>query len=313
MGRSSFVLSLGSINVDFQVRADGWPEQSETSIAGDFLMASGGKGANVAFIASRLGASARLVGRVGDDPLADVALAPLGRAGIDLSRVARSPHTPTGVSMIVVKQDGDKTIVLAPNANMSWEPGAERDVREAVQSAPEGAIVAVDLEIPPALARAGLQAARARGLTTVLDPSPGDAVTDELLALADYVTPNSRETERLTGIQARSEADAIAAGRKLLQRGVRAACVKLSDGGVVCVSGDGSQTVRSPRVEVVDKTGAGDAFAGALCTLLGEGRPLRECLRGAVAASALALTRYGSQAAYPSREKLDGFLPQVPE
>jgi ribokinase len=312
MSRASSVVSLGSINVDFQVRADGWPEQSETAIAGDFLMAGGGKAANVAFIAARLGASPRLVGRVGDDGLADLALSPLRSVGVDVSRVRRSLNTATGVSMIVVRADGDKTIVLASNANLRWEAGAEQDVVEAIASVPAGSIVALDLEVPAELARAGAKAARSRGLTTVLDPSPADAVTGELLSLADYVTPNTREAERLTGIHARSESDATRAGRKLLERGVGHACMKLSDGGVVCVHRDGIETVRAPRVEVVDKTGAGDAFAGALCALLGEGRGLRECLRGAVAASTLALKRYGSQAAYPSREELEAFMVQVP-
>jgi ribokinase len=157
-----------------------------------------------------------------------------------------------------------------------------------------------------------MQAARARGLVTVLDPSPGDRVRDALLELSTYVVPNQRETERLTGIKVKSEADAKKAAQKLLQRKVENACIKLPDGGALLLSEEQCELVKAPKVRVVDKTGAGDAFAAGLCCALFEGLQPRAALRMAVAASSFAVTRYGSQPAYPTRRELEQLLAEAP-
>jgi ribokinase len=276
------------------------------------LYASGGKATNVAYLAAKLGLPAVLVGRVGADSFADTALQPLEKLGVDVTHVRRMPGTATGVSMIVVRDDGDKTIVLAPNANMSWEDDAERAVRACIERVAAGSIVCVDLEIPPPIALAALRAARARDLCTVLDPSPGDRARDELFAHSQYVAPNPREAERITGVAVRSSDDAQRAGRQLLERGARYACMKMPDGGAVLVSERGVEAVSAPKVEVVDKTGAGDGFAAGLCAGLCQGLSALDAVRQAVAAASCAVTRYGSQAAYPTRAELDRMLAEVP-
>lgn len=306
--RRSTVLSLGSINVDLQVRAEQWPTASETTLASDYLQAGGGKAANVALLASRLGVPARLFGRIGEDVLADLALGELRDAEVDLRGVSRAAGAATAISMIVVRPDGDKTIVLAPNANMSWTESAEDALARAIGAAEKDAILVADLEIPERIVRACLRAARERGLTTVLDPSPADRVDDELLSLSDYLTPNPRECERLTDVRVTSEEDARRAGRALLGRGVSHACMKLQHGGALLVGEREQELFRAPKVEVVDKTGAGDAFAGGLAAALACGRSAHEAVQQAVAASTFAVTRYGSQAAYPTRDELARFM-----
>jgi ribokinase len=312
MSRQPCVVSIGSINADLQVRSDGWPKQSETLLARDFLFASGGKGTNVAYLAAKLGLPAMLVGRVGDDSFANVALQAVEHLGVDLTHVRRMPGSATGVSMIVVRDDGDKTIVLAPNANSSWEQDAERDVCACIERVAEGSVVCVDLEIPADLALAALRAARARGLCTVLDPSPGDRAQREHFAHSTYVVPNPREAERITGVAVRSSDDAERVGRMLLERGAEYACMKLPNGGAVLVSKRACESIAAPKVRVVDKTGAGDGFAAGLCAGLCQGLAARDAVRQAVAAASCAVTRYGSQAAYPTRAELDAMLAEVP-
>lgn len=311
MSSERCVLAIGSINLDLQVKAQGWPEQSETLLGREFLCAGGGKAANVAAFAAKLGVPARLLGRVGDDSFAELALAGLRALRVDVAEV-RPVRAATGVSMIVVRDDGDKTILLAPNANDHWEPDAERAVRASVERCAPGSCVCVDLEIPEPVALAALHAARARGLTTVLDPSPADRLRDEMLAACSYLVPNPRETERLTGVKVRSERDAKKAGERLLERGVANVCVKLPDGGAALVSDHGCQLLEAPKVQVVDKTGAGDAFAAGLCVGLFQDLQPLAAMRVAVAAASFAVTRYGSQAAYPTRAELDALLSEAP-
>jgi ribokinase len=299
------ILALGSINFDLQVRAESWPTQSKTLIAGDFLPSSGGKASNVAFLARKLGAPAVLIGQVGQDAFADCALAGPRAVGVDTTRVRCAPGQATGVAMIVVEQHGDKTIVLAPNANGVWPDGAPQELNALVRSAAQGSVLVLDLEVPGALVVAAARAARERGLRVLLDPSPAEQMRNELYGLVDYLTPNPSEAKRLTGVEVDGEQTALNAGRKLRERGVTCACMKLRDGGCVLVEADGHFSVPALHVQVVDKTGAGDAFAGALAVALLERKMPREAVRFAVAASSLAVTGYGSQASYPDRERLE--------
>jgi len=298
------ILSLGSINADFQMRTARRPEVSETLLASDFVRLGGGKAANVAYLAAKLGAPAQLLARVGDDDLAEQALAPLRAAGIDLRGIVRVAHAGTGVTMITVPPDGKKSIVMAANANQAWNAADAEAVRRAVAGLPAASVLAADCEIPVPVLEPALRAARQAGVVTVLDPSPADRA-GALLALSDYLAPNAGEAAHLTGIACDDVAAAIAAGRRLRECGVGTACVKLVDGGCVTVAPAEVFHVPPVPVEVVDTTGAGDAFTGALAVALLERRPCAEAVRFAVAASHLAVTAYGSQPAYPDRKRVE--------
>lgn len=303
------ILSLGSINLDLQMKSERWPEGGETLMATDFLMLGGGKAANVAFLAARLGALPVLLGHVGDDPLGDLACAPLAEAGIDLSRVKRVAGVPTGLSHITVRPDGQKHIVLAPNANDCWTRLDAEETARVVAGAPPGSVLVLDLEIPGAVVKEALEAARRRGLTIVLDPSPAGRVTSDLLHGVDFVLPNPPEAKRLTGRAITSLDQAFLAGADLCARGARNAVVKLSGGGAALVGPGLRAHLEVPRrVEVVDATGAGDAFAGAFGVALLEGKGPEEATRFAVAAATCAVTAYGSQPSYPTREALERML-----
>ena len=307
------VISLGSINADFQMRVERRPQVSETLIGRDFIRLGGGKAANVALLCDRLGLPVLLFGHVGDDDLAQQALSPLRAAGLDLSGVRQVRSRATGMAMIAVPPNGQKGIVLAPNANQ--EPWSARDhegLAQALRDSPPGSVLVADAEIDRSALRRALREAHDAALRVVLDPSPADRVDDVLLAATDVVVPNAGEAQALTGIECRDPPSAARAARRLRERGVRIACVKLAEGG--CVTDDGSTVlhVGALPVEVTDTTGAGDAFAGALAAALAQGRDLETQVRWAVAASQQAVRGYGSRSSYPDLEELEALAQELP-
>ena len=299
------ILSLGSVNADFQMRIDRRPEISETLVAHDFVRMGGGKAANVAYLARLLGRDAVLLGRVGRDDLAQQALAPLHEAGVDLVHVDQVEGQSTAVSVITVPPDGRKGIVLAPGANDAWQKDDIAGLEAVIAAAPKGSVLVLDCEVPAIIAEAAARAARAQGVRTVLDPSPAERVGDALLACAEVVLPNPGEAEALTGIAVDDPSSARRAAGALRERGCAAACVKLPQGGCVVASDDRLCHVTVDAVDVVDTTGAGDAFAGAMAVALSEGQDFVAAAAFATAAATHAVTGYGSQPSYPSREDIE--------
>jgi ribokinase len=299
------LISLGSINMDIQVRADRWPESGETLLATDFLMTCGGKAANVAVLNRKLGVETLLLGQVGDDILGNDILRQLKEAGIDLDHVRQMPDTATAVSTIVVMPDGEKTIILAANANLAWDEARDATrIAELIAAAPDGSVLVADLEVPVAIVRTAIRAAHERSLPVVLDPSPADRFTDDLCQYIDVLTPNTAEASQLTGIEIDSEEAARRAGRDLVERGIGAACQKLAQGGCVTVTQDSVLRIEPVPVDVVDQTGAGDAFAGGMGYGLLQGEDIATATLIAVASSHVAVTANGSQQSYPSSKEL---------
>lgn len=299
------LLSLGSINADFQMCTERRPEISETLLAHRFMRLGGGKAANVAYFARKLGVDARLFAHVGDDDLAEQALSPLRDLGVDLSGTRKVAGQDTGFAMIAVPPDGKKGIVMAANANAAWSNTDAAAVAQSVRDAPPGSVLVVDCEIPVFVLEQALGAARQRGIKVILDPSPADQVTDALLALTDIVTPNSVEAKSMTGIACEDVKSAVRAGQRLRERGAAAACIKLPDGGCVLVAHALTCHVGSVPVHVVDTTGAGDAFASAFAVAILRQRSYSEAACFAAAAAHIAVTAYGSQPSYPTEEVIE--------
>jgi ribokinase len=298
------ILSLGSINADFQVRVDRRPEISETLVGGDFARFGGGKAANVAYLVKQLGGDVKLFGHVGDDDLAGQALAPLNGIGVDMSGVKRVPNTPTGTAMVTVPPDGKKGIIFAGNANRAWSQEDLASLCQEFANATPADVLVVDCEVPPQVVAAAVRAAKERDCTIILDPSPADQVTDQLLSEVDIVTPNASEAKQLVGIESVDIGSAVQAAKQLLERGVAVACIKMPDGGCVVVTASERFYVAPEPVEVQDTTGAGDAFAGAFATALAETRSYADAAKLAVAASTFAVTAYGSQTALAQPERI---------
>lgn len=297
------ILALGSINADFQVRIDKPAGSAGLALAHDFRRLGGGKAANVAFLARRLGRAARLFGRVGDDDLAAQALTPLREVGVDLSEVCRAGGQ-TGFAMVLVPRSGKKNIVVAANANDEWSDEEIGKVCHGIELAPAGSVLVCNCEIPARVVKAAAGCARRHGMHVVLDPTFPDRVDDELLAMADVITPNEEEAHQLAGAGAICDI-----ARALAARGPRVVCIKLDGGGCLLLVGKQEQRVASVDVEVVDTTGAGDAFTGAFAVALLEGRAPPEAARFAVAASTAAVMAYGAQPSYPDRSAVMALMP----
>lgn len=296
---------VGSSNTDMIVQTPRLPSPGETVLGGRFSVVPGGKGANQAVAAARLGAEVAFIGRVGDDDLGQARLADLRDEGIDTSGVVIDPDAASGVALIFVDEAGENAIAVAPGANDRVTAGQVDQAADAFRAAD---VVLTQLEVPlPAVERA-VALAKELGKLVVLDPAPAGPVPDALLASVDYLTPNETEAETLLGGGIAGLGGVAATAEALLRRGAGCVIITLGKEGALVAMATGQFHVPGRRVEVVDTTAAGDAFAAALAVGLGEGRPLREALDFAVAASALSVTRLGAQPSLPRRDEVDRFL-----
>ena len=301
---------VGSLNMDFVVSVERLPAPGETVLGRDFRTIPGGKGANQACAAGKLGAATvdvRMIGRVGYDFFADHLKASLSAAGVDTSAVYATRSQATGVALIWVDRRGQNSIVVASGANHAL---AAADV-EAMRRVFRGASHALfQLETPLDTVAAALALAREEGLATILDPAPAQPLDPALLERVDILTPNESEALQLLGRPAARVTLAEAAGmaRDLLGMGPRAVVLKLGDQG--CFFADGRQRIHVPAfaVEARDATAAGDAFNGALAVALAEGRRMEAALRFACAAAALSVSRPGAQSSIPTRAETETFL-----
>jgi ribokinase len=301
---------VGSLNMDFVVTVSRLPAPGETALGWDFQMNPGGKGANQAYAAARLGGSSltvRMVGRVGYDWFGDHLKAGLAAAGVDVSTVHATRSQPTGVALIWVDSAGQNSIVVAPGANHALTAEEMEGFRRSFRGA---RFALFQLETPLAAVEAGLRIARAEGAWTMLDPAPAQPLNRELLGLVDILTPNESEASILLGRPPGrlSPEEAPELVRALRQMGARCVVLKLGDQG--CYYDDGQRQIHQPafRVAVRDSTAAGDTFNAALAVALAEGKPIEEALRFANAAAAVSVTRLGAQASVPSRLEVEEFL-----
>jgi ribokinase len=302
MGR---VFVAGSINIDVVATADRHPKIGETVKGDEVLYLPGGKGANQAVAAARLGAATTLIGRLGKDAFGAGLKAFLAAEGIDLGCLLETQEAHTGTAIITVAQ-GDNTIVVIPGANALLGP-------EDVGSAPlvKGDVAVSQFEIPlPAIA-AFFQRARAAGATTLLNPAPAMTASRELLDLVDLLVLNETEFGALAGTDLRDSDDLVRfaeAARHIQARHDQVICVTLGKRGALALI-DGEPLVVSGRVvQAVDSTGAGDCFAGALAARLAEGAGLSDALDFANAAASICVQRMGAASSMPTAEEVDALL-----
>jgi ribokinase len=303
-GETRPILVIGSLNMDLVARCERLPERGQTIMGSDFFTAAGGKGANQAVAAARLGGRVSMAGRVGRDAFAATLLAGLRDAGIDARHIERA-DSPTGTALITIDVTGANTIVVISGANMAVDAAlADR----ALAGAGGPGILLLQHEIPPAANARAVQLARAAGWFVTLNPAPARAIPPDLLAAIDLVTPNETEAAAIAGRPVASRADALAAARAVLDLGARAVLVTLgADGAIWC---DRARALHCPAAAVaaVDTTAAGDAYIGALAASLAEQKPLEVCLGFAAAAAGLAVTRLGAQPSLATRAELEAFI-----
>ena len=291
---------FGSINVDLVTRVEAHPRPGETIAGSDYRLIPGGKGANQALAAARAGARVRLIGAVGTDEFAGIALAELGRGGIDLAGVARRA-APTGLALIVVDRQGENTIVVASGAN-----GTVTAADAAGVGFGPGDTLLLQLEVPYGEGRKVATRARSAGARVVLSVAPFRPFTVEDAAPASVLIMNEHEAASLAahvGLAPGSDAENAA---RLAERFGKTVIVTLGAEGAIAAEKDRLLKVPALPVTPIDTTGAGDSFAGVLAAMLDEGAPLETAMAHAAAAGSLATTKEGAQPSFPMRAEIDG-------
>lgn len=301
------IVVVGSCNTDMVVKAVRIPAPGETVLGGAFVMAAGGKGANQAVAAARLGAEVTLVARLGADPLGDEAVAGYRRDSILTDLIVRDPDRPTGVALIIVDARGENSITVALGANEALSPD---DVDRAAGRIRAADAVVMQLEVPIATVERAAAIARAADVPVILDPAPAPdgGLPATLLRNVACLKPNETEAERLSGIPVGDVASAERAARALQELGPRTVIITLGSQGAVVVADAAVHHVPACRVIAVDTTAAGDAFTGALAVAVGAGASFDEAVRQGAAAGALAATRVGAQPSLPTRAEWEAFF-----
>ncbi len=307
--RANRVVILGVFVADTSYRADRPPRMGETVLGNSFALGPGGKGSNQAVAAARLGAEVSFITRLGADAFAEMAMRTWAEAGV-APVVTPTPESYTGAAYIFIEEaTGDNAIIISPGA-AAHLCAADLDAQAGLIG--RAAVFVTQLEQPLDAAVRGLQIARGVGVTTILNPAPGQALGDDVLGLCDYVTPNETEIEILTGRAVASPDDARAAGDALLARGVGAAVVTLGAQGALFHAPGLSQLV--PAVDagpVVETTGAGDAFNGGFATGLARGLDPLDAVRLGAAVAGLSVTRPGTAPSMPDRAEVEALMARL--
>ena len=299
------IVVLGSINMDLVAVAAALPKPGETVMGDGFATLPGGKGANQAVAAARLGADVRMIGRVGDDVFGPMLLENLQAKGVDVSDVMTTPGMSSGIAVILLDDERENYIVGIYGANMACD---EIQV-EAASRALDGAdALLLQMEIPLAVSLEAAHIARRMGVRVIYDPAPPSEIPFSSYEAFDIIAPNQSEAEVLTGVTVDGIDSAHEAAQVLRSRGAGTAIVKLGEQGVVYVADDCVGHVPAFEVDAVDTVAAGDGFAGALAVALAEGEPIERALRFASAAGALVVTKRGAQDAMPHRAEVERLM-----
>lgn len=296
---------VGSSNIDLISLVPRLPKLGETIVGHSFHLGYGGKGANQAVMAAKLGAQVTMVTKLGRDVFGEGSLRNYREQGIETKHVLFDDERFSGVAPIFVDDAAQNFIVIVPGANLGLSPADVENAAAAIQTA---VLLICQLEVPLETTLAAFRAAKAAGVRTILNPAPVAPLPSDLLSLTDLCIPNETEVEGLTGQVVESLEEAEAAGRALLARGPQAVVVTLGVRGALVLDGREARHLPSLEVDAVDPTGAGDAFIGSLAVFLAEGLPLVDAVRQANGVAALSVTRVGTQVSFPGRTEADAFL-----
>ncbi len=294
------IVVVGSANTDMVVKTEHIPGPGETVIGGEFIMAAGGKGANQAVAAARLGAQVTFVARLGYDVFGDRAIAGYEQEGIDTSFIVRDPDVASGVALIFVDGNGENSIAVASGANARLTPA---DVARASGAIADADILLVQLEVPLAAVRRAIELAHQASTTVILNPAPAKEIEPDVLAQVSIATPNEHEIKVVVGETERQGSIA-----RMLDAGTGTVLVTLGSRGVLWATRHGQQNVPAFSVNAVDTTAAGDAFNGGLACALAREMAMADAIRYASAVAAISVTRMGAQPSLPTADQVEQFL-----
>ena len=299
------VTVVGSIHVDFYIKVDRFPLVGETIMGRGFHISPGGKGANQAVGCGKLGEKTFIVGRIGED-FSEYILNNFRNAGVKTDFVKIDVEHNTGVAFVILNTvTGQNMIIIDPGADY-WI--TQKDVDDALEAILDSQVILLQLEIPIKINLYVAQLAYSKGKTVILNPAPAADLPQEIFRYINIITPNRVEASQLTGIEVRDLDTAIKAGRKLIEKGVAYSIITLGSHGSILVTPDKSLYYPSFKVDVVDTTGAGDAFNAGLTVALSQGYSIEEAVKWGNACAALKITRIGAQSGLPNKHELEEFM-----
>jgi len=294
------ILVIGSTNTDMTAFCAKMPAPGETVLGNDFVMGPGGKGANQAVAAKRLGGDVKFICKVGDDIFGENTIRHFKEEGLDTSGVMIS-NKPSGVALITVDESAENCIVVASGANNDY---TQEDIRSCEAMIKDCDILLMQLEIPVPAVMEAAKIAHEAGKIVVLNPAPALDLPEEIFKYISLFIPNENELEKYSGVEVEGEETAAKAAKVLMDKGVGDLIVTMGSKGSLICRGDETEFVQAHKVEAVDTTGAGDCYCGALCVALSEGLSLKDAAAFATKASALAVQRPGAQNAMPYRKEI---------
>jgi ribokinase len=303
-GKAKIVV-VGSSNMDLVVKSKRIPAVGETILGGDFIMAPGGKGANQAVAAAKLGAEVYFVAKLGDDIFGKQSLSNFKKEGVNTKYVNQTRESPSGMALIMVDEAGNNVIVVAPGANQKL---SAEDVKKAQSCIASSGALVLQLEVPLTTVEFAAQLAYSCGVPVILDPAPAQKLMPELLKIVDVLKPNETEAQILTGIKVTDENSARKAAGNLLQCGVKAVVLTMGAKGFLLATGESMESVPGIKVNAVDATAAGDAFTGSLAVKMAEGKTLREAALFANCVAAISVTKMGAQPSMPTLQEVENFM-----
>jgi len=296
---------VGSSNMDLVVKSKRIPAVGETILGGDFIMVPGGKGANQAVAAAKLGAEVYFIAKLGNDIYAEQSLDNFKKEKVNTNHVIQTGEAPSGVALIMVDDDGNNSIVVAPGANQTLLPA---DVKKAESDIASCGAVVAQLEVPLETIEFAAKMANDLKVPFVLDPAPARELSPELLSMVDVLTPNETEAQILTGIEVTDEESARAAAANLLERDVKTVIITLGDKGYLLADSEETRYISGRKVDAVDSTAAGDAFTGSLAVGIAQSKAISDAALFANYVAALSVTKMGAQSSMPTLDEVESFM-----
>ena len=301
------ILVIGSLNMDLVTGVEKMPRIGETLLGESFKQIPGGKGANQACAAARLGGEVTMIGHVGNDNFGEALISSLYNDGVDTSCINKIDKVSTGIAVIIVDDMGDNSIVVVPGANYTL---TSEDIDNSIEYINKADIIVTQLEIPVEAVKTALKKAKEQGKYTILNPAPAKKLDDEIIGNVDLLTPNETELEVLSDVKIETEEDVLKAAKVLINKGIKELIVTLGSKGCLYINKDGFKRFSSYKVDAVDTTAAGDSFTAAIAVGLSEGKQIDEAIDFASKVGALTVTKEGAQSSLPYRQDVIDFRGQ---
>jgi ribokinase len=295
------IFVIGSSNTDMVIKTKKLPSPGETILGGTFLMNPGGKGANQAVAAARLGGNVTFVTKTGIDMFGSEAVQLFEKEGIEVKYIIKDDKNPSGVALITVDEHGENSIVVASGSNGTL---SAEDIKVEIFETGKSDLFLMQLEIPVHTVEFVANRASGNGNRVILNPAPGHHLSDDLLGCLYLITPNETEAEIITGIKVHDQESAEMAARKLYEKGVKNVIITMGAYGAYLLSGPVSKIIPAVPAKAIDTTAAGDVFNGALAVAISEGIELADAVAFANKAASISVTRMGAQASAPYRKEI---------